>query len=176
VPSAAARIVLCSSGLLGISVLCWLTYLAAGPSWKTTRTDPVFKWFWFVPLPYMAAWLALTCRSFADAAVRAVLLAGANLFITGLGLALGISMLGLLAVPAILVGYCVLGWALGVAEAFPDFEGTRDRMFRHAAGFVLASFAVYTSPFVMIEVRAAARTSQQRTAGSSALTPRPRRS
>lgn len=150
-PLAGPRLVLCLGGLLGISTLCWLAYLAVGPSWKTTRIDPVFKWFWFVPLPYMAAWLALTCRSFAGAAVRAALLAGANLFITGLGLALGMSMLGLLAVPTILVGYCVLGLALGFAEAFPDFEGARDRMFRHASGFVLASPAVYASPFVMLE-------------------------
>ena len=169
-PLAATRIVFCFSGLLGISVLCWLAYLATGPSWKTTRIDPVFKWFWFVPLPYMAAWLALTCRSFADAAVRAVLLAGANLFITGLGLALGTSLLGLLAVPTILVGYCVLGLALGFAEAFPDFEGTRDLMFRHASGFVLASFAVYASPFLMLEGgEPISNEAAYRTAGALAL-------
>lgn len=167
---AATRIVFCLSGLLGISVLCWLAYLATGPSWRTTRIDPVFKWFWFVPLPYMAVWLALTCRSFGSAVVRAVLLTGANLFITGIGLALGMSLLGLLAVPAILVGYCVLGLALGFAEAFPDFEGTHDRMFRHAAGFVLASFAVYASPSLMLEGgEPISNEAAYRTAGALAL-------
>ena len=135
-------------GLLGTSALCWLAYLAVGPgSDSGPAFSSLFKWLWFVPLPYLASYLLLTCRSLAGAVAAFALLAGANLFITGLGLGIGLSTFGILALPAILAGYFALGWLLTLAEEFIGDESGQDRRRMHGPAFVLPSLAVFVSAF-----------------------------
>lgn len=135
-------------GLLGTSALCWLAYLAFGPAPDYGPVfGTIFKWLWFVPLPYLASYLALTSRSLAGAVAAFALLAGANLFITGIGLGIGISTFGLLALPAVLVGYFVLGWTLTLAEEYSAEDESWDRRKIHGPALAVSSFAVFASVF-----------------------------
>lgn len=85
-------------GLFGFTWLCWLAFAAVGPGGGDIAR--LLLWSWFMPLPYAAAWSALTVATPLQAAFAAGALALINAGFAVLGFVVGLVSLGALSLPA----------------------------------------------------------------------------
>lgn len=98
--------------------------------------------FWLAPIPYLAAWLTLSCPSLLRSTLSVLLLAIANAFVVYQGFYIGVHTLGLLALPAIVGGGYLIGLSLVPLQGIGglDTGGAWRRI--HGRGCLLASVAL----------------------------------
>lgn len=85
-------------GLCGFTWPCWLALAVIGPGGDDVSRALV--WSWFVPLPYAAAWSALTVATPLQAALATGQLALIDAVLAASGFGVGLMSAGVLALPA----------------------------------------------------------------------------
>jgi hypothetical protein len=99
---------LCAAALWGTAWLGWLGFASTGLG---AGTFGWLLWCWFVPLPYFAAWFALTLPEPRRALLPTAPLALASAGLAVVGAVAGFFSAGVLALPAFVGCGALFGWA-----------------------------------------------------------------